>query len=72
MKSFVYLNGFHGDCCETIPVGVYVLVTNTCLTPIRVSPQANELIIVNKECLKKAIAVCGPGVPFRSIGKAVE
>lgn len=52
----VYLNGFHGDCSETVCVG-------------NVDDEGRQLIKVAKECLFKGIEVCQPDAPFRDIGQ---
>uniref|UniRef100_A0A7S0WWE2 Methionine aminopeptidase n=1 Tax=Pyramimonas obovata TaxID=1411642 RepID=A0A7S0WWE2_9CHLO len=55
----VYLNGHHGDTSRTFIVG-------------KASDEAKRLVQVTKEALDKAIEVCGPGVPFKEIGKAIH
>lgn len=30
------------------------------------------LVHITKECLDKAIEICGPGVPFKEIGRIIE
>mmetsp|Transcript_10529 Transcript_10529/g.18063 ORF Transcript_10529/g.18063 Transcript_10529/m.18063 type:complete len:374 (-) Transcript_10529:60-1181(-) len=55
----VFLNGHHGDTSRTFLVG-------------NVSEEAKRLVQITKEALDRSIAVCGPGVPFKSIGKAIH
>ncbi|KAI8097598.1 methionyl aminopeptidase [Halteromyces radiatus] len=55
----VYLDGFHGDTSATFQVG-------------EVDKKGQDLIECTKESLTKAIAVCGPGVPFREIGRVIS
>jgi len=54
------LEGYHGDCSATFPVGV-------------ISPVATNLIRVAKECLDIGIDVCGkPKARISDIGAAIE
>jgi methionyl aminopeptidase len=55
----VYLDGHHGDTSRTFAVGA-------------VSPDAARLIDVTERALAAAIAVCGPGVPYRRIGETIH
>jgi len=55
----VYLNGYHGDCCDTFEVG-------------SVSDEDKHLIQISLECVEKAIQICGPGVAFSLIGTTIE
>eukprot|EP00878_Enallax_costatus_P047713 GHUV01058794.1.p1 GENE.GHUV01058794.1~~GHUV01058794.1.p1 ORF type:complete len:259 (+),score=67.72 GHUV01058794.1:451-1227(+) len=55
----VYLDGHHGDTNATFLVG-------------SVSPAAAELVKVTRNCLDAAIKVCGPGVPLRAVGHAIQ
>ncbi|CAG9467397.1 unnamed protein product [Pedinophyceae sp. YPF-701] len=55
----VYLDGHHGDCSRMFYCGA-------------VSDAAKRLCDVNRLALEEAIKVCGPGVPFREIGAAIE
>ncbi|MCO5583155.1 hypothetical protein L7F22_037064 [Adiantum nelumboides] len=55
----VYLNGYHGDTSKTYFCGT-------------VDDDAKKLVEVTRTCLDKAIAVCGPGVEFKQIGKAIH
>lgn len=54
----VYLDGHHGDCSRMFFCG-------------EVSEDARRLCEKNREALEAAIAICGPGVPFKEVGKAV-
>jgi methionyl aminopeptidase len=55
----IYLEGVHGDCNATFPVG-------------QIDDESRRLIEVTRECLERAIAQVGPGQPFNLIGKAIE
>jgi methionyl aminopeptidase len=55
----IYLEGVHGDCNATFPVGA-------------VDETSARLIEVTRECLERAIAEVGAGRPFNLIGKAIE
>lgn len=55
----VYLDGYHGDTSRMFYVG-------------EVSPAARQLCEATKEALNAAIKVCGPGVPIKSIGAAIQ
>eukprot|EP00250_Pteridium_aquilinum_P024327 c28924_g1_i1 orf=538-1641(-) len=55
----VYLNGYHGDTSKTYYCGT-------------VDDDAKNLVEVTRTCLEKAIAICGPGVEFKQIGKAIN
>eukprot|EP00249_Psilotum_nudum_P007537 c20638_g1_i1 orf=177-1268(+) len=55
----VYLNGYHGDTSKTFFCG-------------NVDDSAKKLVEVTRECLERAIAICGPGVPFKKIGKTIN
>lgn len=37
-----------------------------------VDEQGKELIAVTQEALELAIGLCGPGVPFKQIGRTIE
>jgi methionyl aminopeptidase len=55
----IYLDGVHGDCNGTFPVGT-------------IDDESARLIRVTAECLDKAIEQVAPGTPFNLIGKAIE
>ncbi|KAF0687369.1 Aste57867_20892 [Aphanomyces stellatus] len=55
----VYLNGFHGDTSFTYPVGT-------------VDAAGQKLIATTQRALDDAIAICKPGVSFRSIGARIH
>ncbi|XP_076062196.1 methionine aminopeptidase 1D, mitochondrial isoform X2 [Oratosquilla oratoria] len=55
----VYLNGYHGDCCETFLVG-------------EVDAAGEDLVEAARKCRDEAIAICAPGVHFAAIGHKVE
>lgn len=55
----VYLDGFHGDCSETIAVGA-------------IDEVSGELIQVTYDCLMKGIDTVKPGSQVRDIGRAIE
>jgi len=53
------IDGFVGDAAITVPVGT-------------VSSEAHRLVDTCRECLERAVAVCGPGTRLSEIGKAVQ
>jgi methionyl aminopeptidase len=55
----LYLDGVHGDCCATVPVG-------------RVDEASARLVRVAEECMMKGIGAVRPGRPVSDIGRAVE
>lgn len=55
----VYKNGYHGDCSETFLIG-------------DVDERGRFLVNCTRECLNKCIELCGPGVPFKEIGKYIQ
>uniref|UniRef100_A0A7S3QMP3 Methionine aminopeptidase n=2 Tax=Dunaliella tertiolecta TaxID=3047 RepID=A0A7S3QMP3_DUNTE len=55
----VYLDGYHGDTSRMFFAG----------TP---SPEARRLCEVTQMALNEAIQLCGPGVPYNKIGKAIH
>ncbi|XP_057974147.1 methionine aminopeptidase 1D, chloroplastic/mitochondrial isoform X2 [Malania oleifera] len=55
----VYLNGYHGDTSATFFCG-------------DVDDDARNLVQVTKECLNKAVSICGPGVEYKKIGKTIN
>ncbi|KAI8804310.1 peptidase M24, structural domain-containing protein, partial [Cladochytrium replicatum] len=55
----VYLNGFHGDTSATFLVGA-------------VDSVGVDLVNTTKEAMEAAIAISGPGVPIREIGRIVS
>lgn len=55
----VYLNGYHGDTSAMFFCG-------------EVDDEARNLVKVTKECLMKAISICGPGVELKKIGKTIH
>jgi len=56
----VYLNGYHGDCNETIFVGEGH------------TEQVKQFVEVTRQSLYNAIQVCGPGVYINKIGETIE
>ncbi|KAG9017671.1 hypothetical protein FRB90_000316 [Tulasnella sp. 427] len=54
----VYKDGWHGDTSKTFLVG-------------NVDQQGVDLIQATEEALLAGIKACGPGVPFREIGRAI-
>jgi methionine aminopeptidase len=56
----VYLDGHHGDCSRTFPVGHSV------------DPDARRLVSANEECVERVIAQLRPGMDLRFIGEFVE
>ncbi|KIM38727.1 hypothetical protein M413DRAFT_447677 [Hebeloma cylindrosporum] len=55
----LYLNGYHGDTSQTFLVG-------------DVDAPGRDLVEITNHALERAIAVCGPGVPFKRIGNAIS
>lgn len=55
----VFLNGFHGDCSDTVTVG-------------EVDQHALKLIRVTEECVNLAVSACRPGEYFRKIGTIIH
>ncbi|PVU95669.1 hypothetical protein BB559_001245 [Furculomyces boomerangus] len=55
----VFLDGYHGDTSSTFCVGC-------------VDQQGLDLVKTTEISLTDSIKVCGPGVPFKSIGKTVQ
>lgn len=55
----VYLNGYHGDTSKTFFCGT-------------IDDDAKKLVEVTRTSLEKAIAICGPGVEFKQIGKTIN
>lgn len=55
----VYLDGVHGDCSATHPVGT-------------IAPDSEQLLRVTRECLDLGIGAVKPGRPFSDIGRAIE
>lgn len=56
----IYFDGYHGDNNLTVFYG----------TPSH--PIKQTVVDVTQEALYAAISVCGPGVPFREIGKTIQ
>jgi methionyl aminopeptidase len=55
----IFLDGVHGDCCGSFPVGT-------------VDEPSARLLRVAEECLHKGIGAVRPGRPVSDIGRAVE
>ncbi|PPQ92749.1 hypothetical protein CVT25_003858 [Psilocybe cyanescens] len=55
----IFLNGYHGDTSQTFLVG-------------DVDEPGKELVQTTNKALELAIAACGPGKPFKAIGKAIH
>lgn len=53
------VDGYYGDAAVTLPVG-------------RVSPQAERLLSVTRECLERAVRAAQPGGRLADISKAVQ
>ncbi|KAI9025013.1 peptidase M24, structural domain-containing protein [Phycomyces nitens] len=54
----VYLDGYHGDTSATFLVG-------------DVDEKGKSLVECTRETLEKSIKICGPGVPFKEIGRVI-
>lgn len=59
----LYHKGYHGDLNATWPV-------DPALHPA--DAPSSKLIRVARECLDKAIAICGPGVPYGEVGAVIQ
>ncbi|PWN20929.1 methionine aminopeptidase [Microstroma glucosiphilum] len=59
----LYHKGYHGDLNGTWPV-------DPALHPA--DAPSSKLIRVARECLDKAIAICGPGVPYGEVGAVIQ
>ncbi len=55
----IYLDGMHGDCSATFPVG-------------EVDEESRHLMKVARECLEVGIAAVKPGKQLRLVGRAIE
>jgi methionyl aminopeptidase len=55
----IFLDGFHGDCSATFPVG-------------RIDAESERLLRVTHECLLRGIEAVRPGRPISDVGRAVE
>ncbi len=55
----IYLDGFHGDCSATYPVG-------------EIDPASARLLRVTKEAMLLGIEAVKPGRPISDIGRAIE
>jgi len=55
----IYLDGFHGDCSATYPVGA-------------VDAESERLMRVTRECMLRGIEAVRPGRPVSDIGRAIE
>jgi len=53
-----FVEGYHGDCSGMFVAGP-------------ADEEATELIRVTKECMDRAISICGPGVPYRDVGQII-
>jgi methionyl aminopeptidase len=55
----IYLDGMHGDCSATFPVG-------------EIDEASKRLLRVTRECMEIGIAAVRPGRPVSFIGRAIE
>jgi methionyl aminopeptidase len=55
----IYLDGMHGDCSETVPVGA-------------IDAASAQLIEATRECLMAGIGAVHPGGQVRDIGRAIQ
>jgi len=55
----IFLNGLHGDCSETVPVG-------------RIDQASRNLLTVTHESMMRGIAAIKPNGLIRDIGRAIE
>lgn len=56
----VFYNGYHGDCAETLMVG----------HPL--DERGKALVQTARECLDRAISICGPGQKLSEIGRVIS
>ena len=56
----VYLDGYHGDTCRTFVV-----------SDLDVDEPGHALVAASEAALAEGIEACGPGKPFRGIGKSI-
>ncbi|KAL1719265.1 methionine aminopeptidase [Schizophyllum commune] len=56
----VYLDGYHGDTCRTFVV-----------SDLDVDQPGHALVAASEAALAAGIEACGPGKPFRGIGKSI-
>ncbi|XP_075549937.1 methionine aminopeptidase 1D, mitochondrial isoform X3 [Dermacentor variabilis] len=56
----VFYNGYHGDCAETLMVGHSL------------DERGKALVQTARECLDRAISICGPGQKFSEIGRVIS
>jgi methionyl aminopeptidase len=55
----IFLDGMHGDCSATYPVG-------------KVDAASQKLVRITRECLHRGIEQVRPGRPINAIGRAIE
>ncbi|WNG35701.1 type I methionyl aminopeptidase [Archangium violaceum] len=55
----IYLDGMHGDCSATFPVG-------------KIDSASEQLLRVTRECMMLGIEAIRPGLPINVIGRAIE
>jgi methionyl aminopeptidase len=55
----IFLDGFHGDCSATYPVGL-------------IDDESERLLRVTHECLLRGVEAVKPGRPISDIGRAIE
>lgn len=56
----VFYNGYHGDCAETLIVGHSV------------DERGKALVQTARECLDRAVSICGPGQKLSEIGRVIR
>ncbi|KAL1415686.1 hypothetical protein MTO96_029050 [Rhipicephalus appendiculatus] len=56
----VFYNGYHGDCAETLTVGHSV------------DERGKALVQTARECLDRAVSICGPGQKLSEIGRVIS
>ncbi|MES1920616.1 Methionine aminopeptidase 1D, mitochondrial [Bonamia ostreae] len=57
-----YRNGHFGDCCGSFVIG----------EGGKDREEKENLVDVARKCVRKAIDVCGPGVPFSQVGNVIS
>jgi len=81
----VYLEGYHGDTSRTFSVGavvsmilfvlrIFLTLSSDCYLTFSFSQdaQGQSLISATNASLEAGILACGPGKPFKGIGRAIH
>ena len=73
----VYIGGHHGDTSRTLLVGDVVSFSSSpqpplCYLPLGQDEPGRRLVDITNNALDAAIQYCGPGKPFKGIGKVIH